>query len=68
MSRGMITTDSQRRTLAFRREKRRMEAAGYRLHETDWEIHRGGRWREVILDAKVSVDRKCVWTKIGPAE
>lgn len=44
-----------------------MLAAGYRRFETDWEIHRGYRWRDVILDAKVSVDGKYVWTKIGTA-
>jgi hypothetical protein len=61
----VIVTDLTRRALASRREARRMLAAGYRRHETDWEIHRGGRHRDVILDAKVSADRKYVWTKIG---
>lgn len=61
----MKVTEHTRRALAIRREARRMLAAGYRRHETDWEIHRGYRWRDVIVDAKVSVDGKYVWTKIG---
>lgn len=61
----MRVTDFTRRALAFRREARRLEAAGYRRHETDWEIHRGGRHDEVILDAKISVDGKYVYTKLG---
>ena len=54
-----------KRVLAYRREKRRMTAAGYRQHETDWEILRGGRMREVIVDAVISADGKSVWTKLG---
>lgn len=45
-----------------------MEAAGFRKHETDWEIHRGGRWNERIVDVKISVDGKYVWTKLGKME
>lgn len=62
----MIVTDYVKRALAERREARRMRAAGYRLCETDWEIIRGARWREMILDVVVASDRKHVWTKIGP--
>jgi hypothetical protein len=61
----MKVTEFTRCALASRREARRMTAAGYRLCETDWEILRGGKWDQVIVDAKVSVDRKYVWTKIG---
>lgn len=61
----MKVTESTKRALAIRRETRRMTALGYRMHETDWEIHRGARYGEVILDAKVSTDGKYVWTKIG---
>ncbi len=56
-----------RRRRAVREERERMEAAGYRKHETDWEIHRGARWRERIIDAVVSQDGLYVWTKLGPA-
>lgn len=54
-----------KRCLAFRRERKCLEAQGYRMHETDWEIHRGCRYNEVILDAKVSVCGKYVYTKLG---
>jgi len=36
------------------------------MHETDWEIHRGGRWNEIIVDVVISVDGKYVYTKLGP--
>lgn len=52
--------------LRDRREAKQMIAAGYRKHETDWEIHRGNRYKEMIVDAKISVDGMYVWTKIGP--
>lgn len=58
-------TELTRRVLAVRREDRAMTAAGYRKHETDWEIHRGMRRQERIVDAKVSIDGKYVWTKIA---
>ena len=61
----MRVTDLTRKQLAVRREARTMRANGYRLHETDWEVVRGYRWREVIVDARVSVDGLGVWTKIG---
>lgn len=51
----MKVTDFTRRALAFRREKRDLIAKGYRKHETDWEIHRGGHQNEIIVDAKISV-------------
>jgi hypothetical protein len=61
----MIVTDSTRQALASRRQAKRLEAAGYRRHETDWEIVRGGRYREVIVDVQIDVSGKYVWTKIG---
>lgn len=64
----MLVNDTTRRVLAFRREKRDLTRQGYRRHETDWEIHRGGRWNEVIVDAKISVDGKYVYTKLGKPE
>lgn len=57
-----------RSCLASRREAKRMEKAGYRRRETDWEILRGIRTDEVIVDAKVSVCGKYVWTKLGKVE
>lgn len=64
----MIVTKLTRCGLAIRREERALSRQGYRRHETDWEIHRGGREVQgyVILDAKISVCGKYVWTKIGP--
>jgi hypothetical protein len=47
-------------------ETERLTAAGYRKHETDWEIHRGARRGDCIVDAVVSADGLYVWTKIGP--
>jgi hypothetical protein len=48
-----------------RHEREAMAQAGYRQHETDWEINRGFAVGQIILDAKVSVDGKSVWTKVG---
>jgi hypothetical protein len=64
----MLVTKFTRDTLAFRRERKRLEAQGYRKHETDWEIHRGiGSVRgHVIVDAKVSICGMYVYTKVGP--
>lgn len=64
----MKVTDFTKRCLAFRREKRELTRQGYRQHETDWEIVRGFRIGDVILDAKVSVCGKYVYTKIGKKE
>ena len=64
----MKVTEFTRAALKARREDRRMKSLGYRKHETDWEIHRGGRYKEVILDAQVSADGKYVWTKIGSSD
>lgn len=61
----MIVTEFTKRALAMRRESKRLIALGYRLHETDWEILRGGRHRERIVDAKISADGKHVWTLLS---
>lgn len=61
----MKVTDFTRRALAVRREKRDMARKGYVRHETDWEIHRGGRIGDRIVDARVSVDGLYVYTKLG---
>jgi hypothetical protein len=55
-----------KRSLANRRFAVARHAEGYRQHETDWEIHRGCRMGEVIVDAQISPDGMYVWTKIGP--
>ena len=61
----MKVTELTRRKLAVRRERRDLEKAGFRRHETDMEIHRGFRTDEVIIDARISVCGKYVYTKIG---
>lgn len=62
----MLVTDRTKRWLAFRRQAKDLEAKGYRRHQTDWEIDRGGRQNEVIVDAIISTDGKYVYTKLGP--
>jgi hypothetical protein len=62
----VIVTDLTRELMAIRRETRRMLRAGYSIHETDWRIIRGlGHQNKVILDVKISADRKHVWVKVG---
>lgn len=61
----MIVTEWTKEALAVRRQARRLEAAGYRRHETDWEIIRGDRYREVITAVEISADGKHVWIKLG---
>lgn len=61
----MIVTENTRRALASRRENREMDRKGYRRHETNWEIHRGPRVGEIIIDAQISVDGMYVYTLIG---
>lgn len=61
----MKVTDYTRKALAGRRERRDMERAGYRLHETDWEVLRGHKFDQEIVDVRISFDRKHVWTKLG---
>ena len=65
----MKVTDRTRDVLAFRRQRRDLEAKGYRMHETDWEIHRGGAslHGERIVDAIVSVDGMYVYTLLSGA-
>jgi hypothetical protein len=62
----LIFTDTTRSILKYRRYVRSMQKAGYRRHETDWEIHRGFRYNEVIVDVKIDQSGKYVWTKLGP--
>jgi hypothetical protein len=62
----MKVTSWTKRVLALRRERRDLERQGYRMHETDWEILRGYRIGEVIVDAKVSSCGRFVFTKLGP--
>lgn len=60
-----ISFAEKRQIIHARREAEALVAAGYRKHETDWEIHRGAAVGQVIVDAKVSADGLYVWTKLG---
>lgn len=51
--------------LAFRRQEKRLCSKGYRRCEPTWEIIRGDRRDEIILDTQISVCRKYVYTLIG---
>lgn len=61
----MLVTELTKRSLEWHREKRHLFAQGYRIHETDWEIHRGNRTDEIIVDAIISCDGKYVYTRLG---
>lgn len=61
----MIVTERTKVRLNYRRYERAMHRAGYRRHETDWEIHRGFRYREIIVDVQIDRGGKYVWTKLG---
>lgn len=61
----MKVTEFTKSTLAYRRESKRMTLLGFRRHETDWEINRGGRQNERIVEAVISEDGKYVWTRLG---
>lgn len=64
----MRVTELTKHLLAFKREERMLVASGYKRHETDSEILRGGSYDKIILDAKISMDGKYVYTKIGKKE
>jgi hypothetical protein len=64
----MKVSDLTRSALKWRKEKKRLLAQGYRQHETDWEILRGGRQGEVIIDAVISSCGKYIYTKLGKRE
>ena len=61
----MKMTDWTREVLAYRREKRRMEAAGYKYHELDWRMHRGGLMDHVIADVKIDSVGTGVWYRLA---
>lgn len=61
----MKVTEFTRSSLRVRRQKRKLEALGYRQHETDWEIHRGFRRDERIVDVQISECGMYVFTLLG---
>ena len=65
----MKVTDITRTALKVRREAKRMQADGWeRVGEGGgklWELHRGGRWREIITEVKIAADGKSLWIRTG---
>ena len=61
----MKVTKFTRKVLAARRQRRDLLARGYREFECDWEINRGGRRDEAIIDVVIANDGKSVYTKLG---
>lgn len=59
----MKVTDFTRGALAFRRDRRDMQALGYQWTEGSWELHRGGKTDHRIVDVRISVDGKYIWFK-----
>lgn len=59
-----VNWDFIKSCLRFRKQQKRLTNLGYRIHETDWEIHRGGMNDHVIVDAIISECGKYVYTKL----
>ncbi len=59
----MLLTETSKAILFARRERRRMEAAGYRMVEVDWSMHRGARMDHKLVDVQIAYDGKSVWFK-----
>ncbi len=57
-----------RNCLKVRKEAKKLTALGFKKHETDWEIVRGGLRHHVIAEAKVSACGKYVWTRLAAKE
>jgi len=62
-----LTMAQKRAIITAQKEHVRLTAAGYRRHETDWEIHRGALIGQQIVDAIISSDGLYVYTKVAPA-
>lgn len=68
----MLVTDTTRKALAYRRQKRDMTRRGYEQITCAfgvgqlWELDRGGRWHWRIVDAVVGVDGKTIYAKAEP--
>ena len=61
----MLVTDFTRDCLAARRQEKSLKDQGYKRHETDWEILRGGKQGGIIVDAVISTCGRYVYTKVG---
>jgi len=63
----MKVTDFTRRALATRRDKRDMLAQGWEFVGEGggnlWELYRGVRWRQRIVDVRIAACGKALWVK-----
>jgi hypothetical protein len=61
----MKVTQTTRGILAARKERARMQAAGYRQAELDWSLVRGAYYetQHRITDVVIAEDGKSVWFK-----
>ena len=66
----MIESETAKQMLAARRERRDMEKAGYELVGEGggalWELHRGWRTRQRIVDVKIAYGGKELWVLVSP--
>lgn len=60
----MKVTNFTRNALLFRRQEKKLLSNGFRRHETDWEIIRGGKADHIIAEAVISSDGKYVYTRL----
>lgn len=65
----MRVTERTKRDLAYRREQRDLPKAGWEYVGDRggpiWELHRGYRYTQRILDVRIACDGKGLWIKIG---
>lgn len=68
----MIFNEKVKRKLAILRSERKalkemdlLQSQGFRRHQPDWEIDRGGLQDHIIVDAKISCCGKYIYTKLG---
>jgi hypothetical protein len=62
-------TQRTRDVLAYRKQQRELLALGWdHVPDPVWEIDRGGRWDEIIVDVKIATDGKSLYVKTAPRE
>jgi len=61
----IINWDAVKRILKVRRDYRDRIASGFERIEGPWQITRGGRWQEKILEVAVSANGKDLWVRCG---
>lgn len=61
----MRITDTTRRVLAYRRQKRDMAAKGFlHLGEIDWRIARGGLWHMKVAEVVIGTDGNSLYYRL----